>query len=221
MIKMCIFDLDGTLADTLASIAHAVNRGLEYFGYGARPVEEYKYYAGDGLDMALKRALYRAGDTEGRCLTEGAPLVRRWLAQEPLYRVEPYPGIREVLDRMKARSMKVAVLSNKPHREAVQVVEALFGRGYFDRIQGQEEGLPRKPDPTGALQTARELKTAPESCLYVGDTDTDMLTGNRAGMYTVGVAWGFRGVQELEESGARRIVYEPGELLSLEILGGS
>ncbi len=221
MMKACIFDLDGTLADTLGSIAHAVNRGLEYFGYGIRPVEEYRYYAGDGLDMALKRALYRAGDTKSRCLAEGAPLVRRWLAQEPLYHVKPYPGIREILAGMKERSMAVAVLSNKPHREAVQVVETLFGKGYFDRIQGQEEGLPRKPDPTGALQIAGELDVSPESCLYVGDTDTDMLTGNRAGMYTVGVAWGFREVEELEESGARRIIHEPGELLSLEILGGS
>lgn len=215
MMKVCIFDLDGTLADTVESIAHALNRGLEYFGYGVRPVEEYKYYAGDGLDVALQRALDRAGDTSGRCLEEGIPLVRRWLAEEPLYHVRPYPGIPETLAKMKDLSLSIAVLTNKPHREAVQVVETLFGKGYFDKIQGQEEGIPRKPDPTGALQISKELGAAPGSCLYVGDTDTDMLTGNRAGMYTVGVSWGFREVRELKESGARKIVHRPEELLSL------
>lgn len=215
MMKVCIFDLDGTLADTVESIAHAINRGLEYFGYGVRPVEEYKYYAGDGLDVALQRALARAGDTSGRFLQEGIPLVRRWLAEEPLYHVRPYPGIPETLAKMKELSLSMAVLSNKPHREAVQVVETLFGKGYFDRIQGQEEGIPRKPDPTGARKICRELGAAPGSCLYIGDTDTDMLTGNRAGMYTVGVSWGFREVSELKESGARTIIHEPGGLLSL------
>ena len=215
MIKICIFDLDGTLADTVESIAHAVNQGLGYFGYDIRPVEEYKYYAGDGLDMALRRALHRAGDTDGRCLEEGAPLVRRWLAQEPLYHVKPYPGIPETLAQLKARSLKIAVLSNKPHAQAVQVVETLFGKGTFDRIQGQEDGIPRKPDPAGARMISQKLGAAAGECLYIGDTDTDMRTGERAGMDTVGVSWGFREIRELEESGARRIIHEPGELLSL------
>lgn len=215
MKKACIFDLDGTLADTVESIARAVNRGLEYFGYGKRPVQEYKYYAGDGLNMAFLRALRRAGDVDGRHLEEGTPLVRRWLAQEPLYRVKPYPGIEETLARMKELGLSIAVLSNKPHRQAVQVVEALFGQGCFERIQGQVEGVLPKPDPTGALQMAKDLGVSCGSCLYVGDTNTDMLTGNRAGMYTVGVTWGFRPREELEENGAKRIVQKPEELLLL------
>ena len=215
MIKACIFDLDGTLADTLESIAHAVNQGLEYFGYGPRPVEEYKYYAGDGLKAAFRRALARAGDREGRCLEEGMPLVRRCLAEEPLYRVKPYHGIEAMLTGMKSLMLPMGVLSNKPHRQAVQVVESLFGKECFSYIQGQGEGIPPKPDPKGAEKMLERMGAEPRECLYVGDTDTDMLTGTRAGMYTVGVTWGFRSQKELEENGAMSIVHEPGELLCL------
>lgn len=203
------------MADTVESIAKAVNRGLEYFGYDIRPVEEYKLYAGDGLNTAFLRALRRAGDTEGRCLKEGAPLVRQWLAEDPLYHVNPFSGMADVLAKMKEMGMAIAVLSNKPHRQAVQVTETLFGQKCFDRIQGQKDGVLPKPDPAAALAIARELGVPPGLCLYVGDTDTDMLTGNRAGMYTVGVAWGFRERKELEENGARKIVEKPEELLLL------
>ena len=103
MKKACIFDLDGTLADTVESIARAVNRGLAHFGYDARPVNEYKYYAGDGLNVAFLRALRRAGDADGRCLEEGIPLVRQWLAQEALYHVKPYPGITDTLAKLKKK----------------------------------------------------------------------------------------------------------------------
>lgn len=215
MIKACIFDLDGTLADTLESIAHAVNQGLEYFGYEGRPVKEYKYYAGDGLKAAFRRALYTAGDQEGRCLEEGMPLVRRCLADEPLYRVKPYPGIQAMAAEMKSRMVPMGVLSNKPHRQAVQVVETLFGKECFDYIQGQGDDIPPKPDPKGARRVLESMGVLPRECLYVGDTNTDMLTGNRVGMYTVGVTWGFRSQKELEENGAMGIVHEPGELLEL------
>ena len=117
MMKACIFDLDGTLADTLESIARAVNRGLEHFGYEGRPVEEYNYYAGDGLNAAWQRALNRAGGGQGECLEEGIPLVRSYLAQEPLYHVKPYPGIEASLEKIKRLSVSIGVLSNKPHRQ--------------------------------------------------------------------------------------------------------
>lgn len=215
MKKVCIFDLDGTLADTVESIAHAVNQGLEHFGYQRRPVKEYRYYAGDGLNTAFQRALYQAGDTKGRCLEEGIPLVRRWLAQDPLYRVKLYPGIVETLAEIKKLGVSLAVLSNKPHPQAVQVTESLFGKSCFDKIQGQIEGVPKKPDPAGACKIAQDLDAEPKSCLYIGDTNTDMLTGRRAGMYTIGVTWGFREQKELEESGADRIIHKPEELLLL------
>lgn len=215
MIKACIFDLDGTLANTLESIAHAVNQGLEYFGYGGRPVEEYNYYAGDGLKAAFRRALRRAGDTEGHCLEKGMPLVRRCLADEPLYHVEPYPGIEAMLMEMKSLPIPIGVLSNKPHRQAVHVVETLFGKECFDYIQGQNDETPPKPNPLGARRMLGRMSVNPQECLYVGDTNTDMITGNQAGMYVVGVAWGFRPQKELEESGAKRIVHEPGELFRL------
>ena len=155
----------------------------------------------------------RAGGVQGEYLEKGIPLVRSYLAQEPLYHVKPYPGIEEALEKMKRLAIAMGVLSNKPHRQAVQVVESLFGTECFDYIQGQTEEILPKPDLSGIRRVLEKLDVHPEECLYVGDTNTDMLTGGRAGLYTVGVAWGFRQPKELEDSGARAIIHEPGELL--------
>ena len=215
MIKACIFDLDGTLTDTVESIARGVNKALVHFGYSKRPVEEYNFYAGDGIDMALKRALAAAGDTEGRCLEAGIPLCRKYFGEDPLYHVKPYPQIRETVKALKVRGVKNAVFSNKPHTAAVQVVEAVFGKGFFDYIQGQTAEIPRKPDPAGVFRIMKEFSVRPEECLYFGDTNTDMETGHAAGLYTVGVAWGFRPRSELEAYHADCIINQPAEILQV------
>lgn len=215
MIKACIFDLDGTLADTVESIAHGVNHTLAQFGLEPRPVGEYNYYAGDGIDMALARALQAAGDAELNFLHAGIPVTREYFAGHSLYKVKPYPGIVAVLEALKRARIRTAVFSNKPHGAAVEVVEALFGKECFDRIQGQTEKIPKKPDPTGALALAAYFGLKPGEILYLGDTDTDMKTGCRAGMFTVGVTWGFRPRRELEENGAMALVDHPAEILDL------
>lgn len=215
MIKACIFDLDGTLTDTVASIARPINRTLELFGLRPRPVEEYCYYAGDGMDMALRRALAAAGDREGIYVERGIPICRKWFQEDPLYHVKPYPHIKEMLEQLEKRGIRKAVLSNKPHEAAIPVVESIFGKGVFDRIQGQTAEIPKKPDPTGALQIIEKLGVKKEECLYFGDTNTDMETGHRAGLCTIGVTWGFRPRSELEEYGADRIIDSPLEIISL------
>ncbi len=214
-IRACIFDLDGTLADTVDSMAYSANRALAGFGLPALPRENFRYYAGDGADMLVKRCLVDAGDTELSHYEKMRSVYRAYFAENCMYRVLPYPGITGMLEELKRRGIPIAVLSNKPHLQAIRVVEELFGKGVFDWVQGQTEEIPRKPDPTGALHIAERFGVSPEECLYLGDTNTDMQTGKRAGMYTTGVSWGFRSVEELRSSGADQIIHVPAEVLKL------
>ena len=133
----------------------------------------------------------------------------------PLSPRELEPGIPEALESLKKQGAKLAVLSNKPHGNTIDVIRKVFGEGYFDLVQGQSELFPRKPAPDGALYLAERLGAAPGECLYVGDTGTDMKTGKAAGMYTIGVLWGFRGEEELLRDGADCIVSEAGELADI------
>ena len=212
MIKVCIFDLDGTLARTQESIARPVNLTLRHFGLPEQPVEAFNYFAGDGIKNALMRALAAAGDRNEAHLEEGLPLCRRWMAEDPLYRVEPYDHVKESLDILRSRGVKLAVFSNKPHGSAINVVETIFGRGTFDHIQGQTDRIPIKPDPAGVLEILSLFGAEKTECVYFGDTNTDMLTGRNAGVKTVGVTWGFRPRSELEEYGADLIIDDPAEI---------
>ena len=215
MIKACIFDLDGTLTKTQESIARPVNMTLEHFGLPAMPVENYNYYAGDGLDNALKRALKDAGDPQLKYYEEGRPLCRKWFVENSLYHVKPYPHIVEMLKELKKRKIRLAVFSNKMHQGAIDVVTAIFGPDTFDHIQGQTDTVPIKPNPQGVYEILREFGVNKTEALYFGDTNTDMLTGHNAGLFTVGVTWGFRPRTELEEYRADDIVDDPLEIVDL------
>lgn len=215
MFRACIFDLDGTLLDTVESLAYSGNRMLAHFGYAPLPVENYNYYAGEGASMLVRRCLMDAGDKKLTHYEEAEPLYRKIFAEDPYYHLKHYPGMKETLEKMKARKIQIAVFSNKPHEQAIEVVERMFGKGYFDHIQGQMQGIPRKPCPDGAVHIAGILGVSVGECMYVGDTWTDMDTGKGAGMFTVGVTWGFRPEDELREHQADAIVHHPQELLKL------
>ena len=141
-------------------------------------------------------------------------LYRKWFEEDPFYHVKPFEGIPELLRGLKEEGIRIAVFSNKPHHAAVDVVKKIFGEGLFDEVQGQTAQVPRKPSPVGALALADRLGVTPEECLYLGDTNTDMDTGKAAGMFTVGVTWGFRPRRELEEHEAKKIVDRPDEVLA-------
>ena len=141
-------------------------------------------------------------------------LYRKWFEEDPFYHVKPFDGIVEMLKGLKEEGIRIAVFSNKPHHAAVDVVRQIFGEGLFDEVQGQTAEVPRKPSPVGALAIARRLKVTPEECLYLGDTNTDMETGKAAGMFTIGVTWGFRPREELVEHQAKKIVDRPDEVLA-------
>ena len=214
MIKACIFDLDGTLANTLESMAYVANEILEKLNLQPQPVENFKYYSGEGADMLIRRCLKDAGDPELTHYEECRNIYRKKFDEDPLYKVVPYDGIKETLTELKKRGMKLAVCSNKPHVAAVKVIEQMFD-GYFDLVIGQSDAIRRKPAPDGPLKAASEFGVKPSECMYVGDTRTDMETGNVAGMHTVGVLWGFRDREELVSNGADEIVEKPQDLLQI------
>ena len=213
MKKAVIFDLDGTLSDSIQSIKYSGDKAMEAFGYGPFSVEQYKYFVGDGAANLVRRALEAGGDTKLSHCEEAYGLYREIFKENCMFRVRPYEGIRELLAALKAQEVKIAVLSNKPHAETVNGIESLFGKGCFDVIQGQKENVAIKPNPEGAFRILALLGLDTSEVVYLGDTATDMKTGKNAGFFTVGALWGFRDRQELEENGADAIISHPLELL--------
>ncbi len=211
--KAVIFDLDGTLSDSIQSIKYSGDKTMEAFGYGPFSVEQYKYFVGDGAANLVRRALAAGGDSGLVHFEEAYALYREIFKENCMFRVRPYEGIPELLATLKAQEVKIAVLSNKPHAETVNVIETLFGSSCFDRIQGQKENVAIKPSPEGVFQILEQFGVEASDVVYLGDTATDMKTGRNAGIFTVGALWGFRERQELEEGGADAIIEHPLELL--------
>ena len=222
MYLACIFDLDGTLLNTLNSIAYFSNVALKDCGYPAIPAADYKSIVGDGADMQLRRMLNRIAGEGGYTDEEFGRLRRRYTelyAARPTYRTEQYPGMEATLRRLKETGVKTAVLSNKPHAWVTDIISGLFPAGTFDLFFGQREGVPRKPAPDGALMIAKTLGLAPRSVLYIGDTNTDMKTGDAAGMDTAGALWGFRTRRELEENHAVYLLQKPEDIAEVVARG--
>jgi len=214
MIKACIFDLDGTLADTLESMAYVANEIMQKYGLKTLPTDNFRYYSGEGADMLMQRALKDAGDKELIHYEEGRRLYREMFAADPMYKVVPYEGMPETLKEQKKRGIRLAVCSNKPHPAAVKVIAQLYGDD-FDMVLGQSDAIRRKPAPDGPLMIAGKFGVRPEECMYVGDTSTDMKTGKAAGMFTVGALWGFRDREELNANGADLVAEHPTDLVKI------
>lgn len=213
MIKAVLFDLDGTLVDSLESISSASNKVLEEFGLTSLPKENYKYYCGDGAAELVHRFLRDGGDKGGQLFDKAYARYQEIFKEDCTYKVTIFDGIQELIVRLKEQGIKVAVVSNKPHARTLDVVAKLFGTDTFDAIVGQREGVKKKPDPSGALEVARILNVSPSQCAFVGDTNVDMQTGTNAGMFKIGVLWGFRTREELEENGADEIVQIPVQIV--------
>ena len=213
MKKAAIFDLDGTLSDSILSMKYSGDKTMAEFGYGPFSVQDYKYFVGDGAANLVKRALIKGGDTGLTHFEAAYARYKEIFQANCMYQVKPYEGIPELLEELKKRGMKIAVLSNKPHHATVDVIESLFGKGYFDVVQGQQDDVPRKPSPIGVFKILEKLSLTPEDLLYIGDTGTDMQTGKAAGAFTVGALWGFRTEKELKENHADVLIKKPQQLL--------
>lgn len=205
------------MANTLYSIAYFSNEALKQCGYPAIPDEKYRRIVGDGVDMQIRRMLTAVtgrppAERESAKLKE---VYCRLYGNRPAYLVREYPGMRRALAALKEKGVATAVLTNKPDAWAREIIDFLFPKGSFELRFGQRPGIPRKPSPAGALMIAEKFGLEPKEILYLGDTNTDMKTGNGAGMDTAGVLWGFRDRRELEENGAVYILKTPDDILSV------
>jgi phosphoglycolate phosphatase len=209
-----IFDLDGTLLDTLDDIADSANSVLKQFGYPTHPVEDYRFFVGDGVEMLIRRVLpegERTDDLVGR----GVGRMREEYGRNWNVKTKPYAGVPSMLDALAARNVKLAVLSNKPDEFTRACVEGLLPAWRFDVVAGQGPDVPHKPDPGGALWVARKLGLPPERIVFLGDSGNDMRAAVSAGMYPAGALWGFRPREELEASGARALMDRPEDVVAL------
>ena len=213
-MKACIFDLDGTLTDTLESLVYSVNASLAELNLPPITPMQCRRFVGNGARVLMERALIASGDEGAARIEEGMEAYGRIFGENCMYHVEPYDGIPDVLEAMKQKGIKLAVLSNKPHRQTVNVVETVFGKGYFEFVQGQIDGIPKKPDPGCVYELLSKMGVAKEECLYVGDSEVDVATGIAAGVTCIGVEWGFRDRQELIDAGAEHLVDHPLQLLN-------
>lgn len=207
-----IFDLDGTLLDTIEDLADSMNLVLQKHGFPPHDVESYKIFVGDGLrNLVLKAIPDNIVDEaiiESCVASMSKEYGSRWNVK-----TRPYDGIPELLNTLESMGIKTAILSNKPHSITEMVVAELLPQWSFEVVYGERPSVPRKPDPAAALEISSILGVSSESCLYLGDSGIDMETANAAGMYAVGVLWGFRKADELLAAGAKKLIGKPAELL--------
>jgi phosphoglycolate phosphatase len=212
--RAVLFDLDGTLLDTLADIAHSANAVLSGLGVPTHPDDDYRRFIGDGVATLFLRALPPEAaepDVVERCIAA----FRDEYGRSWNVRTRPYDGVPELLDALTARGLLLSMLSNKPDEFTRRCAEEYLSRWPFRVVLGQRAGVPRKPDPAGAVEVAGRLRVDASEVVYVGDSSVDMETARRAGMPAVGVAWGFRPVEELWASGAQAVIEHPSELLGV------
>lgn len=210
--KLCIFDLDGTLTDTINSIAYFANNALNKFGYGSIPVEKYKILVGEGAKKLINDCVEFLGGGDNQTNEEILKYYSQTYNADFLFKTVVYDGIFDLLEFLKQSEISMAVLSNKPNDTTVKIIEELFPKNTFDIYFGGREGVPLKPDKTAVLEIVEKLGYKKEECLYIGDTATDMKTGKNAGIATIGVLWGFRDYEELKENNADLIVSKPMEI---------
>jgi phosphoglycolate phosphatase len=212
--KAVLFDLDGTLLDTLKDIADSTNAALEKLGYPTHNTQAYKYLVGEGMATLAFKALpelYRNKETASRLLIG----IEKEYSMRWADHTQPYPGIPKLLDALVAKDIGMAVLSNKPHEFTLASVQRLMPHWDFDAVIGASGAIPLKPDTGGAFAISKKLRISTRNFLYLGDTAIDMQTATAAGMYPVGALWGFRTSQELLASGAKKLIQQPTELLAL------
>jgi phosphoglycolate phosphatase len=209
-----IFDLDGTLLDTLTDIADSANRVLAAHGFPPHHTDAYRWFVGDGSAILITRALpedQRAPEMIQTCL-QGfiVDYGQNWHQA-----TRPYDGLTDLLRHLRDLRIKMSVVTNKPHRFTGSMMGHYFGDYHFEPILGQIDGIPKKPNPQQALTAAVQMGVAPSACIFIGDSAVDMETARKAGMQPVGAGWGFRPAGELLDAGALTVIHHPLELIDL------
>jgi len=212
--KAILFDLDGTLLDTLQDLADSTNYALKQLGIAPHPVEAYKHFVGNGANQLIKRTLppqHLDKETINRCLA----VFRSQYQQSWRSNTKPYPGIIEMLETLQEKNIPIAVLSNKPDDFTKLMVAEILPHIDFAVVQGAVEGVTLKPDPAAAIVITEKMNVPADKFLYLGDTATDMQTAIAAGMYPVGVLWGFRDADELKANGAEVLLEKPHQIFDI------
>lgn len=211
MKKLCIFDLDGTLLNTLDSIAYYVNDTMKHFGLPVIETEKIRTFVGNGARNLIDRALRYNGselDVEGVL----SVYIEKYNS-DALYLVKPYDGIRELLSKLHENGVTLAVLSNKPHSSTSIMIDKIFGKDLFSVVRGPYNNEKVKPDPAVANEIAKGFEK--ENCFFIGDSDVDIKTGRNALMHTIGVTWGFRDRDVLQNAGAEKIVSKAADIADI------
>jgi len=208
--KAVIFDLDGTLIDSLEDLANCVNQTLLEFGFNTHEINAYKYFIGDGVKVLLQRATNNKQDEQ--IISKLHERFKIIYKEKLDSKTKVYEGIYELLQRLEKENYPKAILSNKPHNFTIDCIDKFFADYSFVNISGQKDTIPKKPDAKAALLIANEFKKDIKDIFFVGDTKIDMQTAKNAGMIAIGVLWGFRDEKELKENGADFIVSNTKEL---------
>lgn len=209
-IQAFIFDLDGTLLDTLDDLADAANTALQELGYPTHPVDAYRTFVGSGIEILFRQALPYGASSE--TIHRAVALMENSYATNWKHKTRPYAGILPILHTLHYIGFPLAILSNKPHAFTKLMVEHFFPQEMFAMVEGAKAHIPRKPDPTSAFAIATTWNIDPRHIAFVGDSNVDMQTANAANMLSIGCAWGFRGAQELREASAAYIIDTPLQL---------
>ena len=211
MIKLCVFDLDGTVANTLTTISYFGNEALKKYGFAPFPEDRYKYFVGAGADALIRNMINAHSGNEIDYENVRTEYLKNYNSNS-LYLTKPYDGIVEMLSTLKNMGILCVVLSNKPQIQAENVANALFN-GLLNECFGGNEGIPLKPNPTMLNKIIEKYNVKKEECLFIGDTKIDIETAKNADVKSVGVLWGFRNREELTKSGADLVVTHPTEIV--------
>ena len=214
MVKLCVFDLDGTVADTLGSIAYFANEALKKYGFPPYSKDKYRQFVGDGADILIRRMIEGVDGNDEDFKNVKAEYMATYNA-DCCYLTKPYAGITETLNELKNMGIKNVILSNKPQIQAETVANTIFGGELISEVCGGREGIPLKPDPTVLNELLEKYNVKKEECILLGDSKPDMMLASNAGVKSIGVLWGFRDEKELKENNASYIVSKPNEIIGI------
>lgn len=212
-MKAVIFDLDGTLIDSLYDIAQSMNQVLSEFNYPIHDLDKYNYFVGDGALVLVQNALPQVCNDN-----QIQKVLARFKEVYDLsehHNTKPYEGIYELLQSLQDAQIRLGILSNKPHKFTLKYAQTLFSDFNFEEVHGQKEDVEKKPDPAGAIHIAQQMQLHPNDICFIGDTATDIKTAHNANMKSIGVLWGFRPQEELEEHGAHFLAHTPSDILRI------
>ncbi len=213
-MKCALFDLDGTLVNTIDDLAHAVDFLLDEYGREKKwNIDNYKAFVGNGARKLIERSFENTLSEQE--LDKAFELFREKYNQILLDNAFVYDGIKKALDELKKQNIKLAVITNKPHKSAVKMVETLFGEDYFDIISGARDGMPKKPDPASTVEALKKLGCSANDAVFFGDSDVDIYTAKNAGVEAIGCSWGFRSFECLFSAAPSVIIDSPEYIIKL------